>query len=38
MELHNGIPDFHNDIENSLAVLQAGGLILYPTDTIWGIG
>ncbi len=30
--------DFETDIENCLAVLQAGGLILYPTDTIWGIG
>lgn len=30
--------DFNTDVENSLAVLHAGGLILYPTDTIWGIG
>jgi L-threonylcarbamoyladenylate synthase len=30
--------DFSIDVEKSLAVLQAGGLILYPTDTIWGIG
>ena len=30
--------DFNTDVENSLAALQAGGLILYPTDTIWGIG
>jgi L-threonylcarbamoyladenylate synthase len=30
--------EFEKDIENSLAALQAGGLILYPTDTIWGIG
>lgn len=29
---------FNNDIEKSLAVLRNGGLILYPTDTIWGIG
>ncbi len=26
------------DIEKCLRTLQAGGLILYPTDTIWGIG
>lgn len=26
------------DINNALEVLRAGGLILYPTDTIWGIG
>ncbi|RHJ95189.1 L-threonylcarbamoyladenylate synthase [Parabacteroides bouchesdurhonensis] len=26
------------DIKKACDVLQAGGLILYPTDTIWGIG
>lgn len=26
------------DIEKCLEVLAAGGTILYPTDTIWGIG
>lgn len=25
-------------IQDSLSALQAGGLILYPTDTVWGIG
>jgi L-threonylcarbamoyladenylate synthase len=30
--------DFQHDIEQCLAVLKNGGLILYPTDTIWGIG
>src|SRR2546423_5267657 len=30
--------DFTPDLENSLSVLRKGGLILYPTDTIWGIG
>ncbi|HMU46379.1 MAG TPA: L-threonylcarbamoyladenylate synthase [Chitinophagaceae bacterium] len=30
--------NFENDIKECLRVLQAGGLILYPTDTIWGIG
>ena len=30
--------NFDTDIEESLTVLQAGGLILYPTDTVWGIG
>src|SRR5688572_29392167 len=29
---------FENDIESCLVVLKKGGLILYPTDTIWGIG
>ena len=26
------------EINKTLAILQAGGTILYPTDTIWGIG
>lgn len=30
--------DFENDVTASLQVLRSGGLILYPTDTIWGIG
>lgn len=30
--------DFSQDVNNALLVLQQGGLILYPTDTIWGIG
>ena len=29
---------FENDIESCLAELVKGGLILYPTDTVWGIG
>jgi L-threonylcarbamoyladenylate synthase len=29
---------FDNDIDHCLSVLRSGGLILYPTDTIWGIG
>jgi len=28
----------HNDIKKALEVLKNGGIILYPTDTIWGIG
>lgn len=30
--------DFENDIAQCLTVLKSGGTILYPTDTIWGIG
>lgn len=26
------------DLKQALEVLRSGGLILYPTDTIWGIG
>lgn len=32
-------PDkFAEEIQECLPVLSAGGVILYPTDTIWGIG
>ncbi|RKD92515.1 L-threonylcarbamoyladenylate synthase [Mangrovibacterium diazotrophicum] len=27
-----------DDVKKALEVLQSGGVILYPTDTIWGIG
>lgn len=27
-----------NDIKECIAALNNGGLILYPTDTVWGIG
>ena len=26
------------DLQEALRVLRAGGVILYPTDTVWGIG
>lgn len=26
------------DVEKAVATLKSGGLILYPTDTVWGIG
>ena len=28
----------HEDIKKAVDVLHHGGIILYPTDTIWGIG
>ncbi len=28
----------NDDIKQAIEVLQRGGVILYPTDTIWGIG
>lgn len=27
-----------DDIKAAIAILQKGGVILYPTDTIWGLG
>jgi L-threonylcarbamoyladenylate synthase len=29
---------FEEDIKESLNTLRKGGIILYPTDTIWGLG
>src|SRR5215217_1780706 len=29
---------FDTEVERALKVLQQGGVILYPTDTIWGLG
>lgn len=30
--------NYQNDIKEAVEVLQNGGLIIYPTDTFWGIG
>lgn len=30
--------EYRDDIRQALEVLNAGGVILYPTDTIWGVG
>ena len=30
--------DWIEDIKKACQVMQEGGVILYPTDTIWGIG
>jgi L-threonylcarbamoyladenylate synthase len=30
--------NFEEDLKNSLKALKLGGVILYPTDTIWGLG
>ncbi len=28
----------HDDLKKAVEILKKGGIILYPTDTIWGIG
>ncbi len=28
----------HEDIKKAVEILRSGGVILYPTDTIWGLG
>ena len=30
--------DINQEIQNAYEVIQKGGIILYPTDTVWGIG
>ncbi|MDG5492368.1 L-threonylcarbamoyladenylate synthase [Psychroserpens sp. SPM9] len=30
--------DLHLEVEHAYKTLKKGGLILYPTDTVWGIG
>lgn len=30
--------DFQEDIKKAVDVLKEGGILLYPTDTVWGIG
>ncbi|MBN1926153.1 MAG: threonylcarbamoyl-AMP synthase [Prolixibacteraceae bacterium] len=32
------LSDFQEDLKNCLDILRGGGIILYPTDTIWGLG
>ncbi|NMD00298.1 MAG: threonylcarbamoyl-AMP synthase [Bacteroidales bacterium] len=34
----NNFSAFDDDLEQALATLIDGGIILYPTDTIWGLG
>lgn len=33
-----GEMNYSDDIRQSVEILRAGGVILYPTDTIWGLG
>jgi L-threonylcarbamoyladenylate synthase len=30
--------EYDEDIREALKVMRAGGVILYPTDTVWGLG
>lgn len=32
------ISEYRDDIRQAIEVMNRGGIILYPTDTIWGIG
>lgn len=30
--------DINTEVHNAFEVIKSGGIILYPTDTVWGIG
>jgi len=30
--------EFEDEVRNAIKVLKDGGVILYPTDTVWGLG
>lgn len=30
--------DINKEVHNAFEIIQNGGIILYPTDTVWGIG
>ena len=30
--------DINTEVHNAFEVIKNGGIILYPTDTVWGIG
>jgi len=34
----NSNPILNSEIHNAIEIIQNGGIILYPTDTVWGIG
>ncbi len=36
--MNNDTAKYEKDIRNAVEVMRKGGVILYPTDTIWGIG
>jgi len=34
----NHSSDYNEDLKQAIKTLKEGGIILYPTDTVWGIG
>lgn len=37
-ETKGRLSEYRDDIRQAIEVMERGGVILYPTDTIWGIG
>ncbi len=38
MTMYKNNEDFNRAIAEAITVLEKGGVILYPTDTVWGLG
>src|SRR5574344_2327219 len=38
MDMDNYEKIISDEVKKTIEVLRAGGIILYPTDTVWGIG
>ena len=36
--MQNSMKDIKVIVDETLKVLKDGGVILYPTDTVWGLG
>jgi L-threonylcarbamoyladenylate synthase len=30
--------DINSEVHNAFEIIKDGGIILYPTDTVWGLG
>ena len=35
---YTAVTPYRDDVERACEVMRRGGIILYPTDTVWGIG
>lgn len=38
MAKHLEMPDINTEVHNAFEIIRQSGIILYPTDTVWGIG
>lgn len=38
MHIIRNMEDINKEVHNAFEIIQIGGIILYPTDTVWGIG
>ncbi|MFT6748828.1 MAG: L-threonylcarbamoyladenylate synthase [Flavobacterium sp.] len=38
MHIIRNMEDINKEVHNAFEIIQNGGIILYPTDTVWGIG